>query len=72
MDPEERLVQQAQLSHAANPASKTFVYRNLVHADNWMTTVREKLDGMTLNFAWSSCTGKDPHLRLPSSSQHLK
>ena len=44
MDPEERLVQQAQLSHAANPASKTFVYRNLVHADNWMTTVREKLD----------------------------
>ena len=35
---------QAQLSHTANPASKTFVYRNLVHADNWMTTVREKLD----------------------------
>ena len=44
MDPEERLVQQAQLSHAVNPASKTFVYRNLVHADNWMTTVRDKLD----------------------------
>jgi hypothetical protein len=37
-------VQQAQLSHSANPAAKTFVYRNLVHADNWMTTVREKLD----------------------------
>ena len=44
MDPEERLVKQATQSHALNPESKTFVYRNLVHADNWMTTVREKLD----------------------------
>lgn len=44
MDPEERLIQQATLSHEMNPSSKTFIYRNLVHADNWMTTVREKLD----------------------------
>jgi hypothetical protein len=44
MDPEQRLVAQAMASHALNPQSKTFVYRNLVHADNWMATVREKLD----------------------------
>ena len=44
MDAEERLVAQAQRSHVLNPQSKVFVYRNLVHADNWMTTVREKLD----------------------------
>ena len=44
MDPEERLVQQAKRAHDLNPDSRIFIYRNLVHADNWMTTVREKLD----------------------------
>ena len=44
MDAEERLIHQAELSHAMNPSSKVFIYRNLVHADNWMTSVREKLD----------------------------
>jgi hypothetical protein len=44
MDAEERLLHQAKLTHAANPDSKVFVYRNLVWAMPWFTSVREKLD----------------------------
>jgi len=44
MDCEERLVQQAVMTKTANPASHVFVYRNVVKALPWFTTVREKLD----------------------------
>lgn len=43
MDCEERMVSQAQAVHAANPHTKVWVYRNLVKALPWFTTVREKI-----------------------------
>lgn len=68
MDAEERLIHQAELSHAMNPSSKVFIYRNLVHADNWMTSVREKLDdprysGFFVKFK--------PHGSTPNSTWHV-
>ena len=44
MDCEERLVDQVNAVHAINPRARTFVYRNLVKALPWFTSVREKLD----------------------------
>lgn len=44
MDCEERLLQQARMTKALNPSSRVFVYRNLVKALPWFTSVREKLD----------------------------
>ena len=44
MDCEERLVQQAVMTKAANPRTNVFVYRNLVKALPWFTTVRVKLE----------------------------
>jgi hypothetical protein len=44
MDCEERLLEQAQMTKArSGNASKVFVYRNLVKALPWFTSVREKL-----------------------------
>ena len=43
MDCEERLVKQAAMTKAANPAVRVFAYRNLVKALPWFATVREKL-----------------------------
>ena len=73
MDCEERLVTQAKLVKEVNPTAKTFVYRNLVKALPWYTSVREKItdpsySGWFLPFsknppvngtAWhmSKCTG---------------
>ena len=44
MDCQERLVEQAKRVKAINPSTKIFVYRNLVKALPWYTSVREKLD----------------------------
>eukprot|EP00730_Choanoeca_flexa_P015068 TRINITY_DN6822_c0_g1_i1.p1 TRINITY_DN6822_c0_g1~~TRINITY_DN6822_c0_g1_i1.p1 ORF type:complete len:447 (+),score=75.41 TRINITY_DN6822_c0_g1_i1:2-1342(+) len=44
MDCEERLVTQAAMTKAINPASNVFVYRNLVKALPWFKTVRDKLN----------------------------
>eukprot|EP01060_Flectonema_neradi_P038414 TRINITY_DN8043_c0_g2_i1.p1 TRINITY_DN8043_c0_g2~~TRINITY_DN8043_c0_g2_i1.p1 ORF type:complete len:439 (+),score=113.64 TRINITY_DN8043_c0_g2_i1:63-1319(+) len=44
MDCEERLVTQATWVKQQNPASHVYVYRNLVKALPWYTSVREKLD----------------------------
>ena len=44
MDCEERLVTQATWTKKQNPAAKVYVYRNLVKALPWYTSVREKLD----------------------------
>lgn len=44
MSCEETLVAAAEETHARNPRSRVFVYRNLVKALPWFTTVREKLD----------------------------
>eukprot|EP01052_Picozoa_sp_SAG31_P057100 SAG31_NODE_16710_length_699_cov_0.688333_1_plen_102_part_10 len=41
---EESLVHAAEQTRARNPASKVFIYRNLVKALNWFKAVREKLD----------------------------
>ena len=43
MDDEERLVTQAAMTKAASPDSRVFVYRNLVKALPWYTSVREKI-----------------------------
>ena len=43
MDCEERLVKQAQMVKAVNPTAKVWVYRNLVKALPWYSTVREKI-----------------------------
>ena len=43
MDCEERLVTQARLIKSQNPATKVWVYRNLVKATPWYTSVREKI-----------------------------
>ena len=44
MDCEEQLQTQARLTKYANPKSNVFVYRNVVKALPWFTSVREKLD----------------------------
>eukprot|EP01061_Rhynchopus_euleeides_P026720 TRINITY_DN43531_c0_g1_i1.p1 TRINITY_DN43531_c0_g1~~TRINITY_DN43531_c0_g1_i1.p1 ORF type:complete len:453 (+),score=152.80 TRINITY_DN43531_c0_g1_i1:179-1360(+) len=44
MDCEERLVTQASATKRTNPSTHVFVYRNLVKALPWFSTVRQKLD----------------------------
>ena len=44
MDCEERLAHQAKLTKDANPASKVFVYRNVVKALPWFSSVRKILN----------------------------
>ena len=44
MDCEERLLEQAESTKKLNPDTHVFVYRNLVKALPWFTSVREKLD----------------------------
>lgn len=44
MDCEERLIQQVDMTRAQSPSARVFVYRNLVWAMPWFTSVREKLD----------------------------
>ncbi|GAB5362746.1 hypothetical protein AAMO2058_000824700 [Amorphochlora amoebiformis] len=73
MDCEERLQTQAQLTKTQNPASHVFVYRNLVKALPWFSSVREKLDdpnysGFFLKFdpnakpyAVPQCAPEDPN-----------
>lgn len=61
MDCEERLLQQAQMTSAQSPDTRVFVYRNLVKALPWFTSVREKLDdpaysGWFLRFNASAST----------------
>ena len=43
MDCEERLVSQAELVKSVNPDAKVWVYRNLVKALPWYSSVREKM-----------------------------
>ena len=70
MDCQERLVTQAQLVKGTSPASKVFVYRNLVKALPWYRSVREKLtdpaysgfflkfkDGVNGTYHVPPCTG---------------
>lgn len=68
MDCEEKLVQQAERAHAANPATHVFSYRNLVKALPWFSTVRAKLedpafDGFFLKFK--------PGGAFPNGSYHV-
>jgi len=44
MDCQERLLEQADMVHKADPTTKIFVYRNAIKALNWFTSIREKLD----------------------------
>lgn len=43
MDCEELMVKQVEMTVAASPATKVFVYRNMIKALPWFTTVREKI-----------------------------
>jgi len=43
MDCQEKLLSQAQMTKQANPSMKVFVYRNMVKALPWYSSVREKL-----------------------------
>jgi hypothetical protein len=72
MDCQERLITQAQKIRKSNPSTKTFVYRNLVKALPWFSSVREKLDdpaysgwflkyrdgGKGKNYSSNPCTGR--------------
>ena len=44
MNDVELMLEQAAMTQALNPASKTFIYANLVKALPWLTYVREKLE----------------------------
>jgi hypothetical protein len=59
MSCEETLTQAAEATHARNPHARVFVYRNLVKALPWFSSVREKLDdpsfsGFFLHFGTSA------------------
>ena len=43
MDCEERLIAQVEMTHAASPATRSFIYRNFVKALPWYTLVRTKI-----------------------------
>lgn len=60
MDCEERLITQAAATKSVNSATNVFVYRNLVKALPWFSTVREKLQdpaysGFFLKFKPGAC-----------------
>ena len=70
MDCQERLVTQADMVKEISPASRVFVYRNIVKALPWYTSVREKLlnpafsgfflrfkDGLKGKYHVDPCTG---------------
>ena len=64
MDCEERLVKQASLVRGVNPDAKVWVYRNLVKALPWYSTVREKIldpqySGFFLKFKPGGSNGTD-------------
>lgn len=68
MDDSERLLDQAVLIKAANPASRVFLYQNTVKALPWMSEVREKLvdpaySGFFLHFK--------PGGAFPNGSYHV-
>ena len=44
MDCEQRLREQARMTKAKNPATRVFVYSNIIKALPWFASVREKLD----------------------------
>jgi hypothetical protein len=73
MDCEERLVEQAALVKSVNPTAKVWVYRNLVKALPWYTSVREKLldpqySGFFLKFNQSK-SAPPPH--VPKCAESL-
>jgi hypothetical protein len=43
MDCEELMVKQTEMTVAASPGTKVFVYRNMIKALPWFTSVREKI-----------------------------
>ena len=43
MDCEELMVKQTEMTVAASPGTKVFVYRNMIKALPWFTSVRKKL-----------------------------
>ena len=65
MDAETALVRQALAVKALNPTSRTFVYRNSVHAMPWFPTVRKKLRDPQYSGFFLSFAGRPP---LPNGS----
>ena len=64
---EERLIEQVAMTKAANPAARVFVYRNLVKALPWYTSVREKVSdpayaGWFLKFGAPTVNGSSYHV----------
>ena len=64
---EERLIDQVAMTKAANPAARVFVYRNLVKALPWYTSVREKISdpaysGWFLKFGAPTVNGTSYHV----------
>lgn len=64
---EERLIEQVAMTKAANPAARVFVYRNLVKALPWYTSVREKISdpayaGWFLKFGAPTVNGTSYHV----------
>eukprot|EP00035_Acanthoeca_spectabilis_P030665 m.10340 g.10340 ORF g.10340 m.10340 type:complete len:569 (+) comp4307_c0_seq1:82-1788(+) len=73
MDCEERLVQQAALVKSVNPTAKVWIYRNLVKALPWYSSVREKLldpqySGFFLKFNQNS-SAPPPHVPKCTNSK---
>jgi len=64
---EERLIEQVSMTKAANPNARVFVYRNLVKALPWYTSVREKISdpaysGWFLKFGAPTVNGTGYHV----------
>ena len=74
MDCEERLVTQASMVKAVNPTARVFVYRNLVKALPWYTSVREKItdpaySGWFLPFSKKPSNGTKWHMSKCTGSK---
>jgi len=75
MDCEERLVEQAAIVKSVNPKAKVWVYRNLVKALPWYTSVREKImdpqySGFFLKFKEGGSLPNDQY-HVPACSKSL-
>lgn len=72
MDSEGMLLTQATMTKAANPATKVFVYRNLVKALPWFSSVRAKLDDPRYSGWFIPFGGGDSHVPACAAENHSK
>lgn len=66
MDCQERLLQQAQMTKNANPSSHVFVYRNLVKALPWFSSVRKILNDPAYSGFFLRFDSSQPAFHVPA------